>query len=146
MRRAAFLIIGAVVGCALPACHRSADDEQVTVATSQAPAPAVPSASAPVAADAQREAREVYQKRCAVCHGEEGRGDGPGAAAVTPRPRDFTTKAWQSEISDDEIRSVTLGGGPAVGKSAVMPANPDLKQKPDVLVELVELLRSFRGR
>jgi mono/diheme cytochrome c family protein len=32
----------------------------------------------------------VYQRYCAVCHGLEGRGDGPAAVALTPRPTDLT--------------------------------------------------------
>ena len=32
----------------------------------------------------------LYQRRgCAVCHGREGRGDGPMARNFNPRPRDF---------------------------------------------------------
>ncbi len=33
----------------------------------------------------------VYVERCAVCHGRGGRGDGPAAPSLIPRPRDFTT-------------------------------------------------------
>jgi mono/diheme cytochrome c family protein len=31
----------------------------------------------------------LYEKHCSVCHGEEGRGDGPAAAALEPRPASF---------------------------------------------------------
>jgi mono/diheme cytochrome c family protein len=31
----------------------------------------------------------VYQSYCAVCHGADGRGDGPAAATLYPRPVDF---------------------------------------------------------
>lgn len=34
---------------------------------------------------------EIYQFRCAACHGKEGAGDGPAAEFLYPRPRDFTT-------------------------------------------------------
>lgn len=33
---------------------------------------------------------QVYVERCAVCHGPEGEGNGPGAPSMIPRPRDFT--------------------------------------------------------
>lgn len=33
----------------------------------------------------------LYGRHCAVCHGETGRGDGPGASLNSPRPRDFAT-------------------------------------------------------
>ena len=32
----------------------------------------------------------VYAERCAVCHGPDGRGNGPAAPSLIPRPRDFT--------------------------------------------------------
>lgn len=34
---------------------------------------------------------DLYAKHCAVCHGETGRGDGPGASLNRPLPRDFAT-------------------------------------------------------
>jgi mono/diheme cytochrome c family protein len=32
----------------------------------------------------------LYRQLCASCHGLEGRGDGPAAEALTPRPTDLT--------------------------------------------------------
>ncbi len=32
---------------------------------------------------------QVYQKRCAQCHGSSGDGNGPAAASLYPRPRDY---------------------------------------------------------
>lgn len=34
--------------------------------------------------------RDAYAAHCASCHGEGGRGDGPSAAALWPKPRDLT--------------------------------------------------------
>ncbi|MGH2361229.1 MAG: c-type cytochrome, partial [bacterium] len=34
--------------------------------------------------------QRVYAQRCAVCHGPNGRGNGPAAPSMIPRPRDFT--------------------------------------------------------
>ncbi len=39
--------------------------------------------------------RAAYERWCAGCHGVEGRGDGPAAATMLPRPRDFTTGLYQ---------------------------------------------------
>lgn len=38
---------------------------------------------------------ELYDKWCAGCHGETGRGDGPAARYMLPRPRDFTPAIYQ---------------------------------------------------
>lgn len=34
---------------------------------------------------------KMYASYCAVCHGDNGKGDGPAAAAMTPSLRDLTT-------------------------------------------------------
>lgn len=90
------------------------------------------------------EARRVYQAQCLVCHGQHGAGDGPGAAALDPKPRSLRDGAWQASASDDRIRKVILGGGPAVGLSPVMPGYPALKTKPAVTEEMILLIRSFK--
>jgi cytochrome c oxidase cbb3-type subunit I/II len=36
------------------------------------------------------EGKEVYERRCIGCHGEEGDGHGPSAEFLDPKPRDFT--------------------------------------------------------
>jgi hypothetical protein len=84
-----------------------------------------------------------YKDKCLTCHGATGKGDGEGAKALDPKPRSFADKAWQTSVSDDQIRDITVRGGPAVGKSAGMPAHPDLKGKPEVLNGLVALIRAF---
>ncbi|HWP66779.1 MAG TPA: cytochrome c [Candidatus Limnocylindria bacterium] len=33
----------------------------------------------------------LYRRHCASCHGISGRGDGPAAGSLTPRPTDLTT-------------------------------------------------------
>jgi copper transport protein len=35
----------------------------------------------------------LYRENCAVCHGPEGRGDGPAAPSLVPRPADLTVHA-----------------------------------------------------
>lgn len=40
-------------------------------------------------------AEALYVKWCAGCHGEDGRGEGPAADRMLPRPRDFTQALYQ---------------------------------------------------
>ena len=48
-------------------------------------------ASSAAAADEPPSAGErLYRRYCAACHGVEGRGDGPAAAALSPPPTDLT--------------------------------------------------------
>ncbi len=91
----------------------------------------------------RKEANEMFATRCAACHGQFGRGDGPGAAGLNPKPRNYTDAAWQKITSDDEIEKAIVYGGSAVGKSPQMVANPDLQAKPGVVAALREKVRSF---
>ena len=88
-------------------------------------------------------ARELFATVCSACHGEKGAGDGTAASALPVKPRDFTQAAWQRAAKDDELRKIIVEGGPAVGKSPLMPPNPTLKDQPEVLDALVKLVRSF---
>jgi len=92
---------------------------------------------------AMAKANKIYQERCASCHGDKGNGDGPGAFAIKPKPRDYTDADWQETVTDEELAKAIVKGGAAVGKSYMMPANYDLKAKPEVAAGLVQIVRSF---
>lgn len=89
------------------------------------------------------EARAVFVERCTPCHGAEGRGDGASASSLNPKPRNYHDAKWQEQATDEGIQKAILEGGQAVGKSSVMPANPDLVKKPEVTAELVKIIRGF---
>jgi DMSO reductase family type II enzyme heme b subunit len=59
----------------------------VAPAAAQVQTEAVP--PTPVATDVAA-GKALYDRHCAQCHGEEGKGDGPAADRVYPRPRDFS--------------------------------------------------------
>jgi mono/diheme cytochrome c family protein len=40
--------------------------------------------------EAVRAGRALYAQQCAMCHGDQGRGDGPGGAQTSVTPYDFT--------------------------------------------------------
>ncbi|MBK9388292.1 MAG: c-type cytochrome [Planctomycetes bacterium] len=96
--------------------------------------------------EATKRARNQYDTVCLTCHGAGGKGDGPGAAALDPKPRTFTDVEWQKSVTDESITKAIVYGGAAVGKSANMPAHPLLKDQPQVLVELVKIIRAFNGK
>jgi cytochrome c553 len=89
------------------------------------------------------EARATFSSLCSTCHGADGRGDGIAAANLNPKPRNYTDKTWQASVTDDQIKQTILMGGAAVGKSPMMPASPQFKDKPQVVDELVKIVRSF---
>jgi mono/diheme cytochrome c family protein len=54
---------------------------------------------------------ETYNTLCVTCHGEEGKGDGPGAAELDPKPADLSDSAMMSDLSDGYLFwRVTKGG------------------------------------
>jgi high-affinity iron transporter len=52
---------------------------------------------------------EVFRTNCASCHGSLGRGDGPSAAGLTPRPADLTDSVLRSRSPLDYYHRVTIG-------------------------------------
>lgn len=95
---------------------------------------------------AAKEAADIFNTRCALCHGMSGKGDGTAAAGLDPKPRNYGDVAWQSSVTDEQIEKIILGGGAAVGKSALMPANPDLESKPEVVKALRATIRRFGSK
>jgi mono/diheme cytochrome c family protein len=92
---------------------------------------------------ASKEAAQIFATRCALCHGANGKGDGSAAAALNPKPRDYSDAAWQRSVTDEQIEKIIVGGGAAVGKSPMMPANDDLASKPEVVKALRVTIRAF---
>lgn len=99
--------------------------------------------SVKITADARAKAQDIFSTRCAACHGLAGKGDGVGAANLTPKPPNFQDKSWQASITDDNIEKAILYGGAAIGKSPMMPANPDLQSQPAVVAALREKIRQL---
>ncbi len=73
------------------------------------------------------DAAALYEARCSVCHGAGGAGDGPIAAELFPRPRDFTragyrfrsTESGASPQPTDLVRTLERGlGDTAMGSFA----------------------------
>lgn len=67
--------------------------------------PPVPSEYAgktnPLGADAATKGAEVFATNCASCHGEQGRGDGPAAASLDPKPKNLAE--LQTRVADDYL-------------------------------------------
>ncbi|MGE3725041.1 MAG: cytochrome c [Candidatus Sericytochromatia bacterium] len=47
--------------------------------------------------------KKVYMQRCATCHGNTGKADGPVGKALTPKPRDFSVGKFLYAKNDAEL-------------------------------------------
>ena len=89
-----------------------------------------------------QDAASMYKMYCARCHGFSGNGDGPDAASLQTRPRDFADCKMMSTISEETRLKAVKDGGAAVGLSADMPAwNGGLSD--DQINELVKYIGGF---
>jgi mono/diheme cytochrome c family protein len=89
------------------------------------------------------QAEAMFATVCVTCHGADGSGRGPAAEALNPKPRNYTDPQWQASVTDDQIKEIILKGGQGVGKSPMMPGQPQLADQPEVLDGLVKIIRAF---
>jgi mono/diheme cytochrome c family protein len=88
--------------------------------------------------------RQLYIEYCAQCHGASGKGDGPGALDLKPRPAIHAQMAIDKEPLD-YLFNVIYYGGKNVGKSPLMPYwGPTLK--PQGVADVIAYMReTFKG-
>lgn len=103
---AAVAMVFALAGCDPP--EPSGDDDSEAAAIDEADFELQGNAS---------NGESIYARQCASCHGQQGDGTGPAGGALNPPPTDFTAV----DMSPAETFAVIRDGGPAAGKSAVMP-------------------------
>jgi mono/diheme cytochrome c family protein len=94
-------------------------------------------ATACVAADPV--GKRVYLERCAPCHGDDGRGDGPAAAALEPRPRNLRDPSFWDGRTPARLRDVVQHG-----KSGTMMQPFEGVLSDGEIEAVVEYLQSFR--
>jgi len=70
-------------------------------------------------------AQKNYQTFCVKCHGVNGKGDGPAAATLVKKPRNYTDCALMEKEADDKLFNVIKNGGAANGLSPDMQAWKD---------------------
>jgi cytochrome c553 len=89
------------------------------------------------------QAEQMFATVCVTCHGADGTGKGPAAESLNPKPRNYTDPQWQASVTDDQLKEIILKGGQGVGKSPMMPGQPQLADHPEVLDGLVRIIRGF---
>lgn len=70
----------------------------------------------------ERRGALLFEKYCALCHGNQGQGDGFNAFNLDPRPTNLADPARQRQLTPDHLREVIREGGRGVNLAATMPA------------------------
>lgn len=79
------------------------------VAPSRAAKKTNPVASSP---DSLAKGKAFYVRECVACHGNAGRGDGPKAGELQPKPRDVSDPAIQGQSDGSLFWKLTEGKAP----------------------------------
>jgi len=58
------------------------------------------------------DAKALYVANCGPCHGDKGRGDGPAAAGLNPKPADHSSAAVQAETDGALFWKLSEGRAP----------------------------------
>jgi cytochrome c oxidase cbb3-type subunit III len=128
------LFIGVISLGVAAACSSQASSNEASARPEKAPS------SVAVSPAVLEQGRALYKANCVGCHGETGKGDGPGAGVFKPPPRDHTDKAYMSTLTDKQLADVIKMGGAIKGKP-LMPSHPQLKEQE--LAALVAYVRSL---
>ena len=64
-----------------------------------------------------------YDANCVGCHGAAGKGDGPAAAALNPKPGDMSDAKAMKALSDKYLIDIIKDGGASQKKSPIMPGS-----------------------
>jgi mono/diheme cytochrome c family protein len=74
-----------------------------------------------------QDAKAIYAKECAKCHGDSGAGDGAMGQKLKDKPSNWTAGGGGlKDLDDAKITESIKKGGGAIGKSKAMPAYPKL--------------------
>lgn len=129
------LVAAAVWIGMLSGCSKKADDTSSNASSTTTPAPAASAtdtsakaaAGGAVTGEVSMELGEkIVQERCVLCHGTDGKGDGPGGAALNPKPRNWTDHTYMGTRTDDQLYDVIFNGKgamPAWGKQGILQPN-----------------------
>jgi len=88
---------------------------------------------------------KVYKEYCVQCHGKEGRGDGPGARGLDPKPA-VHAELPLIDYPDDYLYNLIFYGGKSLGKSSNMPDWGMTLSKQNIADVIAYLRSTFKGK
>jgi len=91
-------------------------------------------------AEAETAGQATYGAQCAMCHGELGKGDGPAAAMLNPKPKDLSAPDFWTGRTEESVAEIVRqgkAGSAMMGYQSVLTA----EQIRDVVTYLRSLAR-----
>ena len=148
---AAVAMILVATGCSKkePEAPAAAAEPAAAPEATSAAAPA-PEAAAATTAAAGSAGASAYGMYCVSCHGATGKGDGVAAAALNPKPADFSAGTFKYDANGngtkgeiDDIKAIVHDGAAKHGGSPLMAPWPMLSA--DQLQAVAEYVKSLHG-
>jgi Cytochrome c, mono- and diheme variants len=98
--------------------------------------------SATAHAEVLQRGQHMFVQYCASCHGESGKGDGPGGANLAIKPQDLTVGAVMNPLTDEFLHRAISDGPQSVGLSSLMPPfKPQLSDRQ--IDEIIQYIRTM---
>jgi mono/diheme cytochrome c family protein len=97
------------------------------------------------AATPSYDGRSIFKAHCAICHGPEGKGDGPGASVIHQKMLDFTDAAAMRGVNDRFLFDIIKKGGSQFGRANAMPAW-GMKLSDEEIRAVVAFIRSLASQ
>jgi mono/diheme cytochrome c family protein len=88
------------------------------------------------------DAKALYVANCAPCHGDKGRGDGPAAPGLNPKPADHSSVTVQNESDGALFWKLSEGRAPMPGYKKIFSDN----QRWELIIFIRTLARSTKRK
>ena len=85
--------------------------------------------------------KDIYDVRCATCHGDSGKGDGPAGQGLTPKPVDFSTVV--SDTADNFLFYRISEGGAMDPFNSAMPAFKSILSENEIW-QVISYIKTFK--
>jgi mono/diheme cytochrome c family protein len=87
-----------------------------------------------------QDVKQLYEQTCAMCHGPGGKGDGPNAQVLQPKPANLAIALKGKK--DTYLTKLIKEGGASAGKSPLMPAYKGIL-KDEQIRDLIKYVKGF---